>query len=125
MHLSDVTRLIRLQKYDVVLYFGSLPYLGSLFDRLKGVPVMVFVSGHPAYEFPKAIANAVAPRERIGALLVWRYGRLVYSSDAADTWICHTLTVCEEIGVADRVSARSNLKNGFHSTKFSGALGKL
>jgi hypothetical protein len=102
MHLSDVIRLIRLQKYDVALYFGSLPYLGSLFDRLEGVPVMVFVSGHPAYEFRQAIANAVAPRERIGALLVWRYGRLIYSSDAADTWICHTLTACEETGVANR-----------------------
>jgi len=102
MHLSDIVRHFRQHKYDLVLYFGSLPYLGYLFDQIKATSVMVFVSGHPAYEFPQAVANAATTYERVGSLLVWRYGRLAYSLDVADMWICHTLTACEEIGVAER-----------------------
>ena len=102
MHISDLLRHLRLRGHGVLLYFGSLHYLGYLLDKLKGVPVMVSVSGHPVYEFPKAVTNAGTIHEKVGASLVWRYARLAYSLDMADMWICHTLTACEEIGVADR-----------------------
>jgi hypothetical protein len=102
MHISDLLRHLRLQEYGVLLYFGSLPYLGYLLDKLKGIPVMVSVSGHPVYELPKAVTNAGTIHEKVGASLVWRYARLAYYLDMADMWICHTLTACEEIRVADR-----------------------
>ncbi len=102
MHISDLLWHLRLRGHGVLLYFGSLPYLGYLLDKLKGVPVVVSVSGHPVYEFPKGVTNAGTIHEKVGASLVWRYARLAYSLDMADTWICHTLTACEEIGAADR-----------------------
>jgi hypothetical protein len=102
MHISDLLRHLRLRGHDVLLYFGSLHYLGYLLDKLKGVSMMVSVSGHPVYEFSKVVTNAGTIREKVGASLVWRYARLAYYLDMADMWICHTLTACEEIGVADR-----------------------
>ena len=102
MHISDLLRHLRLRGHGVLLYFGSLPYLGYLLDKLNGVPVMVSVSGHPEYEFSKVATNAGTIHEKVGASLVWRYARLAYYLDMADMWICHTLTACEEIGVADR-----------------------
>jgi len=102
MHISDLLRHLRLRGHGVLLYFGSLPYLGYLLDKLKGVPVMVSISGHQMYELPKAVTNAGTMHEKVGALLVWRYAQLAYTLDIAGSWICHTLTACEEIGVADR-----------------------
>jgi hypothetical protein len=102
-HLNDLLRYVRqINFYDVIMYFGSIVGLGHIIDNLRKVPVTVFISGHPIYEFSSALRDtALSIRTRTGALLNLSYNRLTYLTDIVDLWICHTLTVCEEIGVIE------------------------
>jgi len=100
-HLNDILRyLSRINFYDAILYFGSIVGLGHIFDRFRNVPVIVFISGHPIYEFINTIYKTTSPfKAKIGGLINLGYSKLTYLVNAADLWVCHTLTVCEEIGV--------------------------
>ena len=100
-HLNDALRHVKRKNfYDVIIYFGSIVGLGCIIDKLRNVPVVVFISGHPIYELNKAMHNTTIPiRTRMGSVVNLSFNKLAYLANIADIWVCHTLTVCEEIGI--------------------------
>lgn len=98
-YLQDLLRSLQ-QDNSLVIYFGSIPSIGHLIDKLKGTHVITFVSGHPVYEWLSAIKDdSYSLRTRIGASLVLSYLEIFFKAHTVDIWVCHSLTACEEIGV--------------------------
>jgi hypothetical protein len=53
-YVRDVFRFMKSSHYDAVIYFGSIATLGSFIERLRGAPIMLFISGHPIYELTRS-----------------------------------------------------------------------
>jgi len=99
-YMRDIFRFMKPCHYDAIIYFGSIATLGGFIEKLRGVPVTVFISGHPIYELTNCIRDAtINYRTRIGGLLNLSYAKFTYFANIADLWVCHTFTACEEINV--------------------------
>lgn len=98
-HLGDLVRHISLDApYDAVLYFGWPTGIGSLVDKMRNTSIIVFVSGHPGYEHLKIIHNSsLSLRTRVGATVYLSYWKFIRKIDIVDLWVCHTITVAEEL----------------------------
>lgn len=99
LHLEDLLRSIQ-QCNSLVIYFGSIPSIGHLIDKMKGARIVTFVSGHPVYELLSVIKdNRYSLRTRIGASALLSHLKAFSRIHTVDMWVCHTLTACEEINV--------------------------
>jgi hypothetical protein len=98
--LSDIRKISELQKFDKVIYMGSIPWPSHLFAR-SGAKVMLFVHGFVMNELINAIRRSKNFRAKIGniyLMLLWKTGRII---DEVDFYICHSLTTCEVNGIYD------------------------
>jgi hypothetical protein len=99
-YMRDIFRFMKSSHYDAVIYFGSIATLGSFIEKLRGVPIVVFISGHPIYELTRSIRDTTIDyRAQIGGLINLSYAKFTYFANIADLWVCHTFTTCEEIDV--------------------------
>jgi hypothetical protein len=99
-YMRDIFRFMKPCHYDAVIYFGSIATPGSFIEKLRGVPIAVFISGHPIYELTNCIRDTtVNYRTRIGGLINLSHAKFTYFTNIADLWVCHTFTTCEEIKV--------------------------
>jgi len=94
---SDLIRHIRGEPHDynAVLYFGSLALIGSFIDKIIGKPIIVFVSGHPYYEYHKALVKK-DPKLKVGTAISLSQLKMMTLIDHVDLWVCHTRTVCDD-----------------------------
>jgi hypothetical protein len=99
LYLQDLLRSIQ-QDNSLVMYFGSIPSIGHLIDKLKGAYTITFISGHPICELLNVIkGGSYSLRTKIGASVLLSYLKIFLKTRTMNMWVCHTLTACEEIGV--------------------------